>query len=286
MKKISLVSLIIYIFFNSTPHIFSQYTLEQDSIRTGSTYRFVLYNDIEVIGRVTSQDSVYLRIAGADGIYRLKKEDIFIVSKNLKRDYFTTILSLGGGVSFLNSETNHYGSNDYKGQYAFQLSALFPLGENKGLRADAGYSKWKRDEYVRYETYNNGYYKDGAQTKEYYSLKGEFVYGMISPKDKFWIYGTAGIGIHYLLDGAYDNSSGYYSNYDSAYHEYSYHVKEQGNVSAVLSIGSALGYRFTDKFGIYVDAQFNVVTYYGFFLFFWGAQSYIPLRAGITYTIY
>jgi len=92
MKKISLVSLIIYIFFNSTPHIFSQYTLEQDSIRTGSTYRFVLYNDIEVIGRVTSQDSVYLRIAGADGIYRLKKEDIFIVSKNLKRDYFTTII--------------------------------------------------------------------------------------------------------------------------------------------------------------------------------------------------
>jgi hypothetical protein len=173
----------------------------------------------------------------------------------------------------------------YKPKIAAQFSAIFPIGEYKGIRADAGYSLWKRDEFV--STHNEGYEKYSSVTKQYISLKADFVYGLISPINKFWIYGSAGLGIHFLLDSPGDRFSSHYSYYDSAYHNYTYYDEGRTNVSSVFSIGFAVGYRFNKQLGFYADTQLNTVSHSTFFLaFFDSGESYIPVRAGVTYILY
>lgn len=296
IQKFFNYSLFIFAFCVSL-NIYSQLSLNPDSVKTGVSYKFVLYNDVEVIGKVTSSDSLYINVLADNGSYRLKKEDVFFISRDLVHNKFRVMLSLGGGVSFLNHGNGDYAYYDYYGysnnyefkpKYSFQLSGLFPLGENKGIRADFGYSKWKKDAFTYY--YNSGYEDYTSyteQTKEMYYFKGDFVFGLISPVNKFWIYGDAGFGIHFVKDGPYTDTHKYYQNWDSTYHTSTYNSPGQNNTSAVLSIGSALGYRFSKQLGIYVDAQLEIVPYEGSFFFFWGSgQTYIPVRAGITYTIF
>ncbi|HJY62841.1 MAG TPA: hypothetical protein VJ455_01690 [Ignavibacteria bacterium] len=285
MKKTSIARLSGIIIILISVNIYSQYTLDPDSIKTGVSYKFILYDDTEVIGKVTAQDSLYIKVAGEGGTYRLKKEDIFFISKNLVKNKFHTILSVGGGLSFLSTED---GSNpsEYKPEYSLQLTSLIPIGENKGIRIDAGYSKWKRDEYTYSYSNNNDYQKYGSRTKESFSLKGDFVYGMIAPENKFWIYGTAGFGMVYLIEGPSYYSSSWYNSYDSTYQYNSHNYEAEKYTSAVLSLGCSFGYRFSKNFGIYADVQYNLLTYRSYFFFFWGGGSgYIPVRAGITYII-
>jgi hypothetical protein len=64
-----------------TLNIYSQNP--SDSIITGKKYKIILFDDREVIGTVARQDSLMVYVKSADGFYQLKKEDIFMVSREL-----------------------------------------------------------------------------------------------------------------------------------------------------------------------------------------------------------
>lgn len=272
----------------SAANIFPQSSLNPDSLITGVSYKFVLYNDTEVIGKVISADSLYILVSAEQGSYRLKKEDVFFISRELVSSKYQVILSLGGGIGIINAFEDHqYGGYDYKPKFSLQASGLIPLGENKGVRIDFGYTRWKKDEIIEPSYSGNGYFKTGAISKDYYYFKGDFVFGSISPVNKFWIYGIAGFGLHVMKEGAYEYEHNYYDTWGSTYHYY--HNSYPGNsvTSAVISIGGAFGYRINKKLGVYADIQLNTLTYPGFYFFFGGGGiNYIPIRAGITYTVF
>jgi len=292
---LTLHSIFFVIFFIASVNAYSQVSLNPDSLKTGVSYKFVLYNETEVIGKVTGTDSVYIHVSDDRGAYRLRKEDVFFISRDLVRSKFNIILSLGGGIGILNAfgENNYgygygYGNSDYKPKFSLQATGLIPLGDNKGIRLDIGYSRWKRGESIQPYYSGEGYYKYGEQSKDYYYLKGDFVYGSISPVNKFWIYGIAGFGIHVMKDGASFYESSHYNSYDSTYYFNHDEYPSYNRTSAVISLGAAFGYRFSKQLGVYADAQLNTLTYNGFFFLFWGegGANYIPIRAGITYTIF
>ncbi len=283
MKKLPII-LILNIILSSV--LFCQINYSADSLKTGSSYKFILYDDTEIIGKIRSQDSAYYIVTGSEGIYRIKKEDIFLVSRNLVKNKFIAMASLGGGMGFMNSDHRSYGGKEFKSVFSGQFSLLFPLSENKGIRFDAGYTRWEKEE-EDFSYSENDFTKISARSNDYYYLEGDFVFGLIAPVNKFWIYGCAGLGIHIISENPYNYTYSYYLSYDSTSHTSSYFYPKNNFTSATLSIGGALGYRFTDRLGVYFDAQLNTVSYEGFFLFFWGGgRSYIPIRAGLTYIIY
>jgi hypothetical protein len=273
VRSITIIITAAILFFINSECILSQVKINQDSVITGKTYKFVLYNDDEIIGKVISIDSVYIHVKADQKAHRIKKDDIFIVTTELIENNCKAILSFGAGIA-------HFGfnftNNEFTGKYSIQLNALFPLSGIKGLRVDGGFTRF--DSKFNEQTYT---YAEGPKTINMYYLKCDFVFGDMEAGQKEWAYGIAGVGLHFWNEPEYE--SNYFNSLDSTYHTYQFPGFSYTN--AVLSIGAALGYRFTKHFGIYGDIQLNAVTFIGYFPFF-VSEAYIPVRVGITYTIF
>lgn len=272
-KSIKIITAAAILIIINTGCLFSQANINQDSVISGITYKFVLYNDEEIIGKVISHDSVFVHVLSDNGAYNIKKDNIFLITRELIRDKYKVIFSLGGGTAHFSFD---FSDAPFTGKYSFQLNALLPLNKTQGIRIDAGYTTFnsKFDNY----TYT---YAEGPKTINMYYLKCDYVFGDMEPGQKEWAYGIAGIGLHFWNEPEYEST--YYRSYDSTYH--TSHFPGFSYTNAVFSVGAALGYRITKHFGIYGDIQLNAITFIGYFPFFIG-EVYIPVRAGITYTIF
>lgn len=281
-------AIMIFLFIALFSLTYSQQILKIDSLKTGATYKFLMYNDNEFIGKITDTDSLYIKISDGKRSYRIKKEDIFSVSKKLEYNKFRVVLSAGGGTSFLYSFNENKIYDKYNPGYSLQLACLFPLDEFKGIRVDAGYSKWIKNAYTVPDYFGHpGTSSYSEQTKDYYYFKSDIAIGLISPSNKFWIYGLSGFGIQYMREGALNINYGYYLQ-DSVYYTKSGNTEAVTFNSALFSIGGSFGYRITNNFGVYADAQMEYISHHGFFnIFTWSSnETYFPVKIGMTYTIF
>lgn len=272
---------LIFLCLSTSQKIFSQ-DIVLDSMISGKTYRITLYNDKEVIGRVTKQDSAYTFLKTESGVVRVRNEDIFSVSASTIPRLNKALFSLGGGVLLNSGEDYHYyDNNNNKPGLSFQGTALIPLSENKGIRFDLSYSRFHNDPvvyaYYSYsppETYS-------SQNVEYYSMYGEFVFGNFLTETGFSVYGLGGLGATHRVEGPYTYT--YYNSYDSTLYVHDY----PGNKTTTFSmnIGAGCRIKLSNKLGLFAEAQYNMSTYEGFFFFFWGT-GHFPIRAGLTYSFY
>ena len=90
-----------------------------------------------------------------------------------------------------------------------------------------------------------------------------------------------GLGINFTHQNL--RTEKYYNSYDSSYHTNI--LSERNYTNAVISLGGGIGYRFTNNLGVHAEIEYNLVTA-GEYFFFFGGQSYFPMRAGITYFIF
>ncbi|MCI0448241.1 MAG: hypothetical protein L0Y79_00450 [Chlorobi bacterium] len=245
-----------------------------DSIITGKKYKIILFDDREVIGTVTGQDTLMVYVKSADGFYRLKKEDIFAVSRELTPSKFKVMFWAGAGISFFGNDYDGYGGN--KTGLALQLGAMYPINVTKGIRLDIGYSRWKNDRSEQPQYYPP-YTYFGEQTVQTYFIKVDFVFGSFNPSESFKIYGFAGAGAHFKNESSY--STTYYSSYDSTY--YTSYYPERNYSNFMFSLGGGAGYNFTKNLGAYTELQYNSA---GYFYFFGG--GFFLAKAGLTYTLF
>jgi len=248
-----------------------------DSIITGKKYKIILFDDREVIGTVTRQDSLMVYVKAQDGFYQLKKEDIFRVSRELTPSKFKVMFWAGAGISFFgNDYYSGYGGN--KTGLALQLGAMYPINVTKGIRLDFGYSRWK-DDHVAYNQplYYPNYSYYGEQTVQTYFIKADFVFGTFDPAESFKLYGFVGAGGHFRNESEYSYT--YYSTYDSTY--YTSYYPESNYSNFMLSLGGGAGYNFTKNLGAYTELQYNSA---GYFFFFGG--GFFLAKAGVTYTLF
>jgi hypothetical protein len=277
-KILFTLSSIILIAAFSDPFLYSQEQLVIDSLVTGKKYKVTLYNDKEIIGQVVKQDSASALIVTESGTVRVRKEDIFSVSRNTVPKLMKGMLSLGGGLLLMTGEEGHYSSNTKPG-YSFQLTGLMPFSENKAIRLDLAYGRMKKEGYL-YPYYYEYYSSEGEQTRDIYSMHVDFLFGDFKTDTKFNVYGLGGAGLLYVRESDY--TSTYYNYYDSTYQTSTYPGENYTSFS--LALGGGLRFKLNNRLGIYAEAQYNMSTYDGYFWFF--GRGYFPIRGGFTYTFY
>ena len=257
--------------------LFAQDESLTDSLVTGKRYTVTLYNEKEIIGKVVKQDSLYVFMVSESGTAKIKKEDIFTISKNAVPKLLKVLLTLGAGAVF-QSGYNDYSNRDDKPGYSFQLTALTPFSENKAIRLELGFSSLKRERY--YYQYYESYNETSEQTRKLYSAKVDFLFGDFSTKSDFHMYGLAGTGVLFTRENDYSYT--YYSSYDSTYRTDIY----RGYNSSVFmfAVGGGIQVKIKNRIGLYLEAQYNVVSTESYFLFF--GNGYFPIRAGFTYSLY
>ncbi|MBE2218270.1 MAG: outer membrane beta-barrel protein [Ignavibacteria bacterium] len=281
LSSIFLSSVFLILFFSASLSItlFAQEELLLDSLITGSKYRITMYNEKEVIGKVIKQDTIYVYMATEEGSVRVRREDIFSVSRSTVPRLIKAMFSLGGGVYLQSGGYNSYREADKPG-YTFNLSAAYPFSENKAVRVDLSYSRLKREPYaysLLYYPYDVVYAK---QNIDIYSVYVDFVFGDFNTNTDFSIYGIAGLGIQHTIEGEYEYSD--YNYYDSTYINRTY--PSYSSTFFSMAIGGGLRFKINNRIGAFAEAQYNMSTYGGLFLFF--GRGYFPIRAGVTYSIY
>lgn len=287
MSKLTHVSLaLIFILLSSSFQglLFSQNLSSIDSITTGHIYKFVMYDETEVTGKVISigPENIKLKNDKGENII-LIKDNILYYSTDITGSKYYASISLMGGVSFL---TNHH-MHSYGGgpQTALHLDAsgMFYLSDNKAVKIDAGFTYIKAN-------YDNGivapliypYYPsiyEGGDIS-YFLIKGNFLLGTFNPQKNIIAYGSVGFGIHYTLINEIHEQN----YYDSAYHSST--ISSASDVNAVLSIGGGIAFKLSKQIGIHSELEYNLVTSDNNYYPMHAGKSYFPFRAGIIYFIF
>lgn len=255
----------------------SQEYSKLDSIVTGKTCKIILFDETEIIGKVTKQDSLSLTMLTDNKLKTVVKDDIFNISFDLSPSKYNFILSAGGGISFLIGENRETHYRGYDPQFSLQLNGIYPFSDSKGVRADISYSKFKKDKehYLYYGTGTEGSFEGGDM--HFYSVKADFIFGLLRPSAKFMVFGSAGLGLH--VTHTDESIETVYFQWDSTWHTYINRPEEY--VYADLSLGAGAGYRFYKNWGFYLDVQYNIITAYGYFIL---GPTYVAARGGLFYT--
>ena len=255
---------------------FAQEYSKLDSLKIGAKYKIILFDDTEIIGTVISIDSDYVTINTGVSSKRIRKDDIFNISKDLTPSRYGFMFSAGGGISIMTGGffNEHY--SDFSTLYSLQMNAVFVESGTRAFRFDLGYSRFKRKQIYEFMSDFQG------GDLGMFCFKGDFMFGDFKPSSAVNPYGSVGLGIHLLMEDKY--SYNVYNSWDSSYNSYSNPIYK--SIDAVLSVGAGVGFRFNKHLGAYAEIQYNMITYGGGFLFFGFGTGYFPMRVGITYYLY
>jgi hypothetical protein len=271
--------------FTSISKIYSQEIPQPDSIVSGKSYTFVLYDETEIIGKVLSigQDNIRVKTESG-GIYMILKSNILYFSTDTAPSKYYASVSLLGGVSLLTNPNSYYYNDNINFGLNIDLAGLVYFSDTKALKVDLGYS------YIK-PKYNNGNYElliypyypatySGGNIS-YYSLKGNFLLGTFKPKNKIMAYGSVGFGLHVTNQSAITEQ--YYNYSDSAY--VTNNMGAKNDLNAVISAGGGIAFMISKQFGIHAEIEYNLLTSESNLYMFRG-YSYFPIRGGIIYTIF
>lgn len=229
-----------------------------DSIITGKKYRIILFNNKEIIGSVTKQDSLQIQLKSDNSVYQVNREDIFEISSELTPSRLKAILWAGGGLSLLVS--GHSSSENNIG-FTLQLSGMYPFSETGGIRIDLSFSQTRSNP----DYYDPYIYYSGQTIRSYY-FRANYVFGTFSPSDKLKIYVFPGIGVN-IWDEPGDI---YYSSYENRTH-----------TTLLLSAGFGAGYMVSRKIGFYGEAEYNLSLNPNY-----SVGGYILAKGGIIFNVF
>jgi hypothetical protein len=268
------IAFLLFLFITNTS--FAQEYSKLDSLKIGTKYKIILFDDTEIIGTVISTDSSFVTVNTGKNYSKVKKDDIFNISRNLTPSQYSLLLSAAGGVIFPGAEFFYRNNRDYDPSLSFQLNSAFVVSSNKAFRIDLSYSKLvrKKPYYVISSTGGN---------VNMVSLSFDFVIGELKPESFFTAYGILGLGMHYTFIPAYTETVSW--GYDTTYNTYTSKYEEESRMNAVLRVGGGLGVKLSKHLTVFGEVQYNSVTYGGFLFFAFG-QGYIPVRFGLTYMLF
>ena len=271
----------------SLTQLFSQNSSVYDSLITGKSYKFVMYDETEITGKVTGVNDKQVKLITESGAeYVLNRDNILYYSTDITQIKNKFSLSLLGGVSVMTSQSSYYYSGG-KPQTGLNidLAGIFYLSETKAVKIDFGYNFLKA-------IYDNGYvmpliYPYYPSTHEggdlsSYSLKGNGLLGWFNPKDNISFYGSLGFGFNLIHQN--EIKENYYNYNDSSYHTNIYNPKN--DINAILSIGCGMIFRLSGRLGIHAEIEYHLITNDENYFYFYRGNSYFPIRAGIKYSIF
>lgn len=248
---------------------YSQKSLDPDSLTSGNTYRIKLFDDSEIIGKLTGFDSVKVIIKSDDEIREIKKNDIFFISKTSIPEVWKTIISLRGGLTFLMHSRYENYANALNG-FNFSAESVFPVKENSGIRFDLQYNRIIMER--KYDVMGYMDYGDVSIV----SFSGDFLLGDFRSKSNFYYYFNIGAGLNLTFTGR----NTYY--YQYAGNSNIYTTEPDRDIYLLVNAGGTAGIRLTKRLGVSVHSQFNMFGSEGIFLPFMKEIS-LPVSLGVSY---
>ncbi|RPI15017.1 MAG: hypothetical protein EHM58_15185 [Ignavibacteriae bacterium] len=254
--------------------IFSQNSVDFDSVKTGKTYKFIMFDETEYIGKVLSVNSARIRIVSDKIIYNLSPDDIFSITKDNTPTVYSIFMNIRGGAVVLGESKYSY-SNREKifGGYNIGIDNVIPIDEKKGIRFDLLYCHIFRPENNAPGNYYQNYYDD----VQMYSFSGNFVLGSFRSDNKFYYYANAGAGIHITSQGATTNT-----HYDVQNNLITEITEHDPNIGFFMSFGVLGGIKLTKKLGAFINFQANFYGQYHEIIII-GRESNFPFSAGVSY---
>jgi hypothetical protein len=247
--------------------IFSQKLIDIDSIKAGKSYKFVMFDQNEITGKVLEIDSVRILIKSDDGYQKINKEDIFSASGNLIKRVYNGILSVRSGFTFLLNSKYMDKTKTLNG-YNIGIELVTPVNEHSGIRFDLQYNRILRDRV----NFGAGYYDNGDVNM--FGISGDFLLGNFHTSSYFYYYLNMGAGFHVTNE---DTRTEY--NYNN---EVMYEFNRNPDINLLLNFGGTAGIKLSKKFGAYFHIQLNTFSGDGGFLMFW-RETNLPVSAGVSY---
>lgn len=257
---------------------YSQEYSALDSLKIGSTYKIILFDDTEIIGKIIQNDSEFVTVNAGLANRKIKKDDIFNISRNLIPSKYRFMFSAGGGIIFPGGEFPYGNNRHYNPSISFQLNSAFVVSPSKAFRIDVGYSRIKK------KSSEPGYSYSGGDAN-LISFRCDFIIGVLKPESFYTAYAIVGLGLHYTFVPAYSVTSTW-RNSDTSYITHTYNIEQEQKMNFVLAIGGGAGIKLNKNLLIYTEVQYNSVTYNSEFFFFPFASGYIPMRIGISYRMF
>lgn len=289
MRRIFLARLVFFFILLSSislTQLFSQNSSVYDSLFIGKSYKFVMYDETEIIGKITMVNDKQVKLITASGAeYVLNRDNILYYSSGITQIKNKFSLSLLGGVSMFTSQNHYYYSGKHQTGLNINLAGIFYLSETKAVKLDLGYTFLKagnNDGYAEpliYPYYPTVY--EGGDVS-FYSLKGSGLLGSFNPKNDVSFYGSLGFGFN--LTNQNEITERYYNYNDSTYKTRIIHSKN--DITAILSLGGGIIFKITERVGIHAEIEYHLITNDEDYFFFYGSNSYFPIRAGIKYSIF
>jgi hypothetical protein len=171
------------------------YSQDDITIVQGKKYKFVLFDDTQVIGKVISVDAKFVKVQTSKGVFTVPRENILFISTDLTPEKYDFSLSLTGGVSFLNRGYYYYSRESQPGPH-FNAGAMFFISNSKAVKVDLSVSFAKPKFEIPYYSYYEGEppepdkFEGGESV--YFSLKPNFAIGQFNPSEKITAYGSLG----------------------------------------------------------------------------------------------
>lgn len=153
-----LIASLFIFFFLLINYTSAQEYSKLDSLKIGITYKVIMFDETEFIGKIIHHDSEYVIVSTELTEIKIRKNDIFDITGNLTPSKYRFLFSAGGGVSILTEGFFHQSYNRYSSLFSLQINAAFISSSSKGFRIDIGYSRFKKkaDYYQWYNNYEGG----------------------------------------------------------------------------------------------------------------------------------
>jgi opacity protein-like surface antigen len=275
-NQITACLLFCFLILVSANKSYSQEYSKLDSIKIGQTYKVVLFDDTEIIGKAEKQDSLTITLRRGSISLVIQKENIFTLSKDINPSKYRLIISLQGGITMLSgSFLNGFDGKTSLG-YSGHVGVTFPISESKAVRIGFGYSRISTKD-------NHDYYYQNEMSEGgdlfYTSLSGDLLLGNLKPSDNFKIYAILGLGIHLTHQSLMTTT--YYNTYDSTYHTFSQTFDNHLNI--VLGLGGGFGFKLSEHFTAFSELQYQMISTPGFIFF---GNGYFTIRAGLALNLY
>lgn len=285
MKNLRLSILVILCLVFAAPLLYTQTdtlsSYDNPSIKVGQKYKFTLFDDSQVTGKVTAINGKFVTVLTKDkAIVTLLKDNILFFTTDLTPDKYNFSFALTGGVAFGRLGSLYYNDNGQRGA-SFNLSGYYYFSETKAIKLDVGFAYTSQ----RFQVHN--YYAGQPEPDKFEGgemthlvIKPSIVIGEFKPKNFSSIYASLGLG--WVMNTQKQLIHTYYlQNYNTYEYEKKEHIiPEQSYTGMVISAGLELSFRLKKNLSIMAETEANVFTIER------NWQTQFPIRLGVSYFLY
>jgi hypothetical protein len=246
-----------------------------DTVYTGKYYYILLSDKSDEVYKLLGVDNTSILVLTEGNVKKIDKNDIIRIKDYSPSKYSEEIilkgtkirnrfyLGTGFNVPFIKNNNSEFTTGIH-----FLAGMLIMLDKYSGLRCDLDYMHVGKKDYLNESIFSKRTETGGSLNN--FSLRFNLLFGSFNPDDNTYYFSlAAGIGQSYTTDITV-HSENYFNGTNYVYD----HVDNgESRTFLLCSIGAGINFFASPKIRLFVEPQYNILTY--------NVPNYFCLRAGI-----